>query len=193
MRAGIVALAGLCVVLGVAPGLLFGSLVGLAPWSDAAPTTVGLDLPGTGDCAADVGLALALVAFAGALVAARAAPRRRARADVGLRPARRAGRSTGRAPASRSRCGSCSRPCCGREREIVVRAEGGVVQEVSYSGRVPHLLRRAALPPGHGRSALARRAPRAAPADRPPRDLRRLPARARARRCSPLRSSGLLG
>ena len=25
------------------------------------------------------------------------------------------------------------------EREIVVRAEGGVVQEVSYEGRVPHL------------------------------------------------------
>src|SRR6185312_12694942 len=48
MVSGIVALAGMCVVLGVAPGLLFGSLVGLAPWSDAAPTTVGLDLPGTG-------------------------------------------------------------------------------------------------------------------------------------------------
>ena len=49
MRAGVVVLAGACVLLGVAPGLLFGSLVGLAPWSSDAPTSVGLDLPGTGD------------------------------------------------------------------------------------------------------------------------------------------------
>ena len=39
MVSGIVALAGMCVALGVAPGLLFGPLVGLAPWSRAAPAT----------------------------------------------------------------------------------------------------------------------------------------------------------
>ena len=37
-----------CVVLGVAPGLLFGALVGLAPWPATRPTALGLHLPGTG-------------------------------------------------------------------------------------------------------------------------------------------------
>ena len=37
-----------CVVPGLAPGLLFGVLVGLAPWSAAALTQIGLHLPGMG-------------------------------------------------------------------------------------------------------------------------------------------------
>ena len=40
-------LAGACVLLGLAPGLLFGSLVGVAPWASVS-TQVGLDLPTTG-------------------------------------------------------------------------------------------------------------------------------------------------
>ncbi len=48
MRGALVFLAVACVVLGVAPGLLFGSLVGLAPWPAGAPEHVGLPLPGTG-------------------------------------------------------------------------------------------------------------------------------------------------
>ena len=60
MRAAVVALAGACVVLGLAPGLLFGSLVGLAPWPADAPTRVGLELPGTGSLPT-AGIAVALV------------------------------------------------------------------------------------------------------------------------------------
>jgi len=127
----------MCVVLGVAPGLLFGSLVGLAPWSDAAPTTVGLDLPGTGVLRSG-GIALALVAFAGALFLLRG---RRVAAPV---PTWACGQlverpldwtSAGFTKPLRLVLEDVLRP----EREIVVRAEGGVVQEVSYEGRVPHL------------------------------------------------------
>ena len=82
-------LAGACVLLGLAPGLLFGSLVGVAPWASAVPTQVGLDLPTTGS--------LPTAAIALALVALTAAPRSFAGAGArrlpppGLRPARGAG------------------------------------------------------------------------------------------------------
>ena len=89
-------------------------------------------------------------------------------------------RCAGRAPGSPSRCGSCSRSSCAREREITVRTEGGVVQEVSYSGRVPHLIDERLYRPAE-RLALAAAAARAPAAERQPRHLRRLPGRARAR------------
>jgi hydrogenase-4 component B len=136
MRAGVVALAGGCVLLGVAPGLLFGSLVGLAPWSSDAPTTVGIDLPSTGDFRSG-GVALALAALVGALALLR-----------GRRVA---------APAPTWACGQLVEPqldwtsagftkplrlvledVLRPEREVVVQAEGGVVREVAYEGRVPH-------------------------------------------------------
>ena len=44
------------------------------------------------------------------------------------------------------------------QREIVVRATGGVVQEVVYSGHVPHLIDEHALPAGRRALALAARA-----------------------------------
>ena len=160
MRAAVVVLAVACVVLGVAPGLLFGSLVGLAPWPAAVPTSVGL-------------------APAGHRLAADGRDRaRRSSASPALLVLCAAGRGAAPAPtwacgqlveprarlderrASRSRCGSCSRPCCGREREIAVRTAGGVVQEVSYSGRVPHSDRRAPLPAGTCGRARRRRATR---------------------------------
>ena len=97
----------------------------------AAPTTVGLDLPGTGVAAHGRDRARAGRARGRPRPAPRTA-RRGARADAGPADSSCERRSTGRARASRSRSASCSRPCCGREREIVVRAEGGVVQEVSY-------------------------------------------------------------
>jgi hydrogenase-4 component B len=137
MRTAVVALALACLVLGVAPGLLFGSLVGLAPWAVAAPTTVGLDLPSTGSLPT-AGIALVLVGIVGALWLAR-----------GARVA---------APAPSWACGQLVEPqlewtsagftkplrlvlegVLRPQREIAVRAEGGVVQEVSYSGHVPHL------------------------------------------------------
>ena len=104
MRAAVVVLAGACVVLGLAPGLLFGSLVGLAPWPAAAPTHVGLELPGHG------------LAAHGRESPSRSSPSRPGSsccaAGAARRPRRpgRAGSSWslgcgGRAPGSRSRCG----------------------------------------------------------------------------------------
>ena len=73
-------------------------------------------------------------------LAARSA-QRGAGADLGVRAAGRAGSSAGRAPGSRSRCGSCSRPCCAREREITVRTRRRRrPARSSYSGHVPHLI-----------------------------------------------------
>ena len=137
MRAGIVALAGACVLLGVAPGLLFGSLVGLAPWSGDAPTTVGLDLPGTGVLRTG-GIALALVGLTGALVLLRG------RNVAASAPTWACGQlverpldwtSAGFTKPLRLVLEDVLRP----EREIVVHSEGGIVREVVYEGRVPHL------------------------------------------------------
>jgi hydrogenase-4 component B len=137
MRAAVVALAGGCVLFGVAPGLLFGSLVGLAPWSSPAPTTVGLDLPGTGSFRS-LGVALALAALVGALVLLRGS---RVAAAV---PTWACGQlverqldwtSAGFTKPLRLVLEDVLRP----EREITVRTERGVVREVAYEGRVPHL------------------------------------------------------
>jgi hydrogenase-4 component B len=138
MRAAVGFLAFACVTLGVAPGLLFGRLVGLAPWADVAPTQVGLHVPGTGSFPS-VGLAVALLAGTASLAY--------------LRRGRRA------APAPTWACGQLVEPALSwtsagftkplrlvleavlrPQREIVVRSEDGVVQEVSYSGHVPHLI-----------------------------------------------------
>jgi hydrogenase-4 component B len=137
MRAAVVGLAAGCVVLGLAPGLLFGSLVGLAPWADDTPTTVGLELPGTGSLPTG-GIALVLVAVAVMLVALRG---RRVAAPA---PTWACGQlversldwtSAGFTKPLRLVLENVLRP----EREIAVRAEGGIVQEITYEGRVPHL------------------------------------------------------
>ena len=138
MRVGVVALAVACVVLGVAPGLLFGALVGLAPWAAEAPAHIGLQVPGTGSLPTG-GIALVLVGIAGALVLLRG---------------RRAGE-----PAPSWACGQLVEPelewtsagftkplrlvleaVLRPQREVTVRTVGGLVQEVSYTGRVPHLI-----------------------------------------------------
>ena len=138
MRAGVVALAVACVVLGVAPGLLFGSLVGLAPWADDAPVHVGLPLPGTGSLPTG-GIALVLVALTGALVLLRG---RRAAAPA---PSWACGQlvepelewtSAGFTKPLRIVLEAVLRP----QREVTVRTSGGVVQEVAYTGHVPHLI-----------------------------------------------------
>ena len=127
-----------CAVLGLAPGLLFGSLVGLAPWPAAAPSGVGLHLPGTGSLPT-VGIALVLVALTAGLTLVR-----------GRRSA---------APAPSWACGQLVEPALNwtsagftkplrlvlevmlrPQREITVRSEGGVVQQVTYRGHVPHLI-----------------------------------------------------
>jgi len=138
MRGAVVFLAGACVVLGAAPGVLFGPLVRLAPWAGAEPTRVGLDLPGTGSLPTG-GILLILFGVTFGLVA--------------LRGRRRA------LPAPTWVCGQLVEPVLNwtsagftkplrlvlevilrPEREITVSTVGGVVQEVAYKGRVPHLI-----------------------------------------------------
>lgn len=138
MRGGVVALAVACGVLGVAPGLLFGSLVGLAPWANDAPTHVGLPLPGTGSLPTG-GIALVLVALAGALVLVRG---RRSAAPA---PSWACGQlvepelewtSAGFTKPLRLVLEAVLRP----QRDVTARTTGGVVQDVSYEGHVPHLI-----------------------------------------------------
>jgi hydrogenase-4 component B len=137
MRAAVAALAVACVVLGVAPGLLVGRLAGLAPWADAGPVRAGLDLPGTGGLPAP-GVAVALVALTAVFLLLRG---RRAAAPA---PTWACGQlaerpllwtSAGFTKPLRLVLEAVLRP----EREIAVRTGRGVVQEVSYRGRVPHL------------------------------------------------------
>ena len=138
MRSAVVFLALVCVVLGLAPGLLFGVLVGLAPWSAAVPTHMGLQLPGTGSLPT-AGIAAVLVALTGALVllrgSRRAAPAPSWACGQIVVPALR-WTSAGFTKPLRLMLEAVLRP----QREISVRAQGGVVQEVSYSGHVPHLI-----------------------------------------------------
>ncbi|HEY3181934.1 MAG TPA: proton-conducting transporter membrane subunit [Gaiellaceae bacterium] len=138
LRVAIGSLAVACVVLGFAPGVLFGALVGLAPWSGAVATEVGLHVPGTGSLPT-VGLAVALVAGTAALMLLRgtrsAAPAPSWACGQRVEPALR-WTSAGFTKPLRLVLEAVLRP----QREIVVRTEGGVVREVSYSGHVPHLI-----------------------------------------------------
>lgn len=138
MRVALVALAVACVVLGLAPGLLVGSLVGLAPWPAEAPTGVGLALPGTGSLPT-AGLAVALALLTASLILLRG---RRSAASA---PTWACGQlveppllwtSAGFTKPLRLMLEVVLRP----RREIVVRESRGVVQDVSYSGQVPHLI-----------------------------------------------------
>jgi hydrogenase-4 component B len=131
-------LAGACVVLGVAPGLVFGRLVRLAPWGARVPVTVGLKLPGTGSLPTPF-IALIVVGLAAVL--------------VGLR-----GRNTaavaptwlcGQAVEPRLRWTSAGftkplrlalEPVLRPRREITSRQEGETMLDVEYRGEVPHLV-----------------------------------------------------
>ena len=138
MRAALVFLALACVALGLAPGLLFGVLVGLAPWSAGAPTEVGLRLPGTGSLPT-FGIAIVLVAVGGALAILRggrsAAPAPSWASGQLVEPALN-WTGAGFTKPLRLVLELVLRP----EREITVRSEGGVVQEVTYSGHIPQLI-----------------------------------------------------
>jgi hydrogenase-4 component B len=138
MRLAVATLAGACVFLGLAPGLLFGSLVGLAPWPGEAPTRVGLDLPGTGSLPT-AGIAVALAVLTAGLILARG----RHSADPAptwacgqLIEPRLQWTSAGFTKPLRLMLEVVLRP----QREIAVHETAGVVQEVSYSGQVPHLI-----------------------------------------------------
>jgi hydrogenase-4 component B len=132
-------LAGACVVLGIAPGLLFAALVGVAPWHAAAPSTVGFHLPGSGSLPT-LGIAVVLVGGTAVLallrgrVAAAAATPTWACGQL-VEPAL-AWTSAGFTKPIRLVLESILRP----EREITTPSDGGVLQEVAYTGRVPHLI-----------------------------------------------------
>jgi hydrogenase-4 component B len=137
LRVGLVVLAAGCVLLGLAPGLLFGALAGVSPWSSAQPSTIGLDLPGTGGLPT-LAIAVALVAITGALALVRRTP------SVAPAPTWACGQlverqlnwtSAGFTKPLRLVLESVLRP----ERELETITSGGVVQEVRYEGRVPHL------------------------------------------------------
>ena len=185
MRVAVGFLALVCVVLGVAPGLLFGALVGLAPWSAAAPTQVGLQLPGTGSLPT-AGLALVLVGVAAVLVLLRgrrsAAPAPSWACGQLVEP-RLNWTSAGFTKPLRLVLEAILRP----QREITVVREGGVVREVAYTGHVPQLIDERVYRPLLRVSLLAAGLCATA-ADGKSRRLRRLPDRARrdpARRRSP--------
>jgi hydrogenase-4 component B len=140
MRGALVSLAGACFVLGTIPGLLFPLLVGLAPWptTEDAPTTPGLDLPGTGGLPT-VGL-LVVVGALGALLwlargSRRAAPSPSWACGQRVEPPL-LWTSAGFSKPLRLVLEAVLRP----QREIETTTRGGVVQQVTYEGRVPHLI-----------------------------------------------------
>jgi hydrogenase-4 component B len=138
MRAAVVALEGACVVLGVAPGLLYGRLVRLAPWPVSTSTSVGLHLPGTGSLPT-AGLVVALAALTSAFVLLRgrrvAAPAPTWACGQLVEPQLR-WTSAGFTKPLRLVLEAVLRP----QREIEVVRSSGLVHEVSYSGRVPQHL-----------------------------------------------------
>ena len=138
MRHSLVVLAAACLVLGTTPGLIFSRLVELAPWADHAPAHAGFVVPGTGGLPT-LGL-LAALAGIGALVWI-ARGERRAVASPSwasgqlVEPSLR-WTSAGFSKPLRLVLEAILRP----QREIEVTVRGGVVQQVSYAGRVPHLI-----------------------------------------------------
>jgi hydrogenase-4 component B len=138
MRLAVSLLAAACVVLGVAPGLLFGSLSGLAPWASSRSPEAGLSLPGTGSLPTGA-IAIAIVGIAGLLVVLRgrraAAPAPTWACGQQVVP-RLSWTSAGFTKPLRLVLEAVLRP----QREIEVRTEAGVVRDISYRGHVPHLL-----------------------------------------------------
>jgi hydrogenase-4 component B len=139
MRAGMAALAALCVALGVVPGLVVPTLAGLAPGGHgtALARHAGLAIPGTGSLPA-LGLAIALAGLTAGLLR--------------LRGTRRA------APAPSWACGQPAVPglqwtsagftkplrlvlegVLRPRREIEVVSGGGMVRAITYSSEVPSL------------------------------------------------------
>ncbi len=138
MRAAVVFLACGCVALGVAPGVLFGALVRLAPWAPTEPIRLSLHLPGTGSLPTTA-IALLLVAVTSGLVllrGRRTAPAAPTWACGQLDAPALAWTSSGFTKPLRLVLEVVLRP----EREITVQERDGLVLEVAYSGRVPHLI-----------------------------------------------------
>ena len=104
-----------CVVLGTVPGVLAGPLAGLAPWpTDDAPSRA-VDVPWD-DALPAPGILLVLLVGTAILIVARGA---------GRAVSSWARSCSGRAPASRSHCGSCSRQSCARRATSLSRSAEG--------------------------------------------------------------------
>lgn len=161
MRAGMLALAALCVALGLLPGLVVPTLAGLAPGGDEALLShqPGLALPGAGSLPT-LGLALALPALTVALVRLRGARR------AAPQPAWASGQpvvaalgwtSAGFTKPLHLVLEAVLRP----HRELEVVRAGGMVQSIRYAGEVPALAERALYEPairtGLRAAAIARR------------------------------------
>ena len=137
LRAPLVALAGACLGLGIAPGLLLPELVELAPGTERVGRTVGLSAPGTGGLHAPavaalmLGLAVVLLLARGRRVATAAPVWTSGQRIV---PELR-WTSAGFTKTLRLILEAVLRPT----REIVLRREGGVLVGASYTGGVPHL------------------------------------------------------
>jgi hydrogenase-4 component B len=139
MRAGMVALAALCVVIGVVPGLVVPTLAGLAPGAsnDVLARHAGLEVPGTGSLPA-LGLAVALLVLSAGLIRARgtrgAAPAPTWACGQPVTPALN-WTSAGFTKPLRLVLEAVLRP----RREVEVVEEGGLVQSIAYSSEVPSL------------------------------------------------------
>ncbi len=140
MRGALVSLAAACFVLGSIPGLLFPLLVDLAPWpvTGDVPSRPGLDLPGTGNLPT-IGLLAVVFGLAALLWFARGSRR------AAPSPSWACGQtvespllwtSAGFSKPLRLVLEAVLRP----QRETKTTTRGGVVQDVSYSGHVPHLI-----------------------------------------------------
>jgi hydrogenase-4 component B len=159
MRAAMVALAALCVVVGLVPGLLVPTLAGLAPGGGSLARHAGLELPGTGSLPT-LALAGALVVLVAALLRARGT-RRAAPAPTWVcgQPVTPAlnWTSAGFTKPLRLVLEAVLRP----QRELELTRAGATVTSLRYSGHVPSLADRLLYEPairaGLRGAALARR------------------------------------
>ncbi len=136
MRAPVVALAGICVLLGLVPGLLLPRLADVAPGGGAIDIGAGIAAPGTSLGTLGLGLALAAAAAALAAVRGRRAPRPTAVWNCGQDgdPALEWTSAAFTKPANLA-FQTLLRP----EREVAVTSREGVVHGVRHRGGVPHL------------------------------------------------------
>ncbi len=163
MRFAVVSLAGLCVALGVAPGLVLPTLAGLAPGGGGAALTrqPGFVIPGTGSLPT-LGVAFALLALT--VLLARARNRRQVVAAVA--PSWACGQelvpamewtSAGFTKPLRLVLEALMRP----HRELEVLEGAGMTQRITYASHTPSLVDRVLYEPavrgGLRGAALARR------------------------------------
>ncbi len=137
MRTSVAALAGLCVALGAAAGLIVPRLSELGPGTAVLTAGAAVDAPGTGSLpslALVVGVGLGVALLWRARQSRRAAPAPAWACGQPAAPAL-AWTSAGFTKPLRLVLESVLRP----SREVSVRTQGGVVQEVVYRGEVPHL------------------------------------------------------